>query len=140
MRCIVTIKDYHNVDGQLENSELTSVGELSGTAENFTVSYTESSDWLAGTVTEITVKGGCRAEIVRKGKYASQIIAEKGKRHNFEYATPFGHIHMGIYATKIQSTFDDNGATLDLCYEFDREGVHISKTRIKLSAKYKEAK
>lgn len=140
MNCIVTIKDFHNVDGSMENAELTSVGELTGTADCFTVSYTENSDWLSGTVTEITVKNGCRAEIVRKGKYATQIIAEQGKRHNFEYATPYGRIHMGIYASKVESEYNENGASLDLCYAFDREGVHISQTRIKLSAKYKEAK
>ena len=78
MNCIVTIKHFHDVDGSMENSELTSVGELKGTADNFTVSYTENSDWLSGCVTEITVKNGLRAEVVRRGKYATQIIAEQG--------------------------------------------------------------
>ena len=140
MNCIITICDYHDVQGQREKSELTTTADICGTPDDYTIVYTEQSEELKGCITTVHVVDSERVTVSRKGVYNTEMKMEKGRRNQCCYNTPVGQIMMGIHTTSVRSDYIENEKTvLDFSYSLDFNNELLSKNRIKITAKYKEA-
>lgn len=138
---VITICDYHNTDGEIEKSELTTTARMSGIPEDYYILYDEQSDELKGCLTTIHVTNGNCIDISRKGRYTTDLKIERGKRNICFYSTPFGQLSMGVYASRIQSEFTEGiGVKLDFSYTLDFNNSLVSKSRLKINAKYKEVR
>ena len=56
----------------------------------------------------------------------NEIILEAGKRHNFQYGTPYGEMQMGVFANTVESKMTPEGGTLKLVYTIDFYGNFTS--------------
>ncbi|MBP3441576.1 MAG: DUF1934 domain-containing protein [Clostridia bacterium] len=140
MTCLITICDYHDVQGQREKSELTTVADIHGTADDYYVIYEEQSEELAGCTTTVHVENSSRVTVSREGAYNTELKMEKGKRNLCCYNTPVGQIMMGVFTSSIRSEYTEKEKTvLDFSYSLDFNNELLSKNRIKITAKYKEA-
>lgn len=139
MNCLITIHDYHDVQGQREKSELTTTAEIFGNADDYSVIYKEQSEELMGCTTTIRVENSSRVTVSRKGAYNTELKMEKGKRNLCCYNTPVGQIMMGVFTSSIRSEFTENERiVLDFSYSLDFNNELLNKNRIKIIANFKE--
>ena len=70
--------------------------------------------------------------ITRSGKYASQLILEKGQRHLNHYDMGFGQLVMGVSTSRIQNTISPAGGELTVNYTLEMNHSLISNNRFVL--------
>lgn len=139
MNCVITICDYHDVQGQREKSELTTTAEIHGTHDDYYVIYEEQSEELLGCTTTVHVENSNCVTVSRNGAYNTELKMEKGRRNLCCYNTPVGQIMMGVFTSAIRSDYEENKKTvLDFSYSLDFNNELLSKNRIKITAKYEE--
>ena len=127
---LLTLKDAHTIDGSREAYEMTTHGTFDGDDNNYTIEYDEQYDDLQGCHTVLTVTERRCVSIVRSGSYNTELMIERGKRHNCEYATPHGSFLIGISAQKVKSTVTDGKGTLELRYTIDFYGGVASENEM----------
>ncbi|MBO5420809.1 MAG: DUF1934 domain-containing protein [Clostridia bacterium] len=139
MNCLITIHDYHDVQGQHEKSELTTTAKIHGTPDDYYVIYEEQAEELLGCTTTVHVENSNCVTVSREGAYNTELKMEKGKRNLCYYNTPVGQIMMGVFTSSIRSEYTENKKTvLDFSYSLDFNNELLSKNRIKITAKYEE--
>lgn len=99
-----------------------------GTPDNYTVEFDEifAEDMKSHTV--LRVKNGECAHLLRRGSINTELIIEKGKRHNCAYATPYGELMVGITAQEISSDAKENSLKLKMNYTIDFYG-EVNQTK-----------
>lgn len=70
--------------------------------------------------------------ITRSGKYASQLILEKGQRHLNHYDMGFGQLVMGVSTSRIQNTISPVGGELTVNYTLEMNHSLVSNNRFVL--------
>lgn len=99
-----------------------------GTPDNYTVEFDEifAEDMKSHTV--LRVKNGECAHLLRRGSINTELIIEKGKRHNCAYATPYGELMVGITAQEISSEAKEDSLRLKMNYTIDFYG-EVNQTK-----------
>ncbi len=129
-KAIIKIVDRHIQDGEEISCELTTSGEFEVTANGCKIVYNETDEELANCVTTLDVEGSKKISMTRSGKYNTEMIIEKDRRHSCYYATPYGELLMGIFAKKIENGVTENGGTLDFSYTIDFNNVTASENEL----------
>lgn len=114
--------------------ELITQGTIRQRGDGFEISYAESADsGLEDTFTNISVENQKCVTITRTGKYGSQLILEKGKRHLNHYDTGFGQFVMGVSTANIDNRLSMSGGELSVTYTLEMNHTLMSKNRFFLS-------
>lgn len=127
---IITINDRHIQDGEEFSCELTTSGKFEATENGCTVIYHETDEELTNCSTALIVEGSQRISMTRSGKYNTEMIIEKDRRHTCFYATPYGELMMGIYAKMISNQISENGGTLKFAYTIDFNNSPASENEL----------
>ena len=77
---IVKITDRHIQEGEELSAELTTSGTLDFRPDGFTVTYIETDEELKGCTTTLVYSDGAIV-MTRTGKYNTELIIEKDRRH-----------------------------------------------------------
>lgn len=115
---IIRIIDRHVQEGEEFSCELTTSGSLDYTPDGFTVIYNETDEELKGCQTVLRCSENAIV-MTRTGKYNTEIIIEKDRRHTCFYQTPFGELMMGVYTKNMFTDMNENGGTLRFSYTID---------------------
>ncbi len=127
---IITIKDRHIQDGEELTAELTTSGSFELTENGCVVIYKETDEEMTDCVTRLDVTGSQTVTMTRTGKYNTEMIIEKERRHTCFYSTPFGELIMGIYANSVINNIDENGGTLSFSYTIDFNNSPASENEL----------
>ncbi len=102
---------------------LLTTGTLTGDNNAWRLDYTETQPDGGGThEITVTLDGGV-VTMQRQGEYATSMVFEKGCRFEGSYATPFGELAMGVYATQVKYQVDpQTGGEVNLQYQLDLQG------------------
>lgn len=76
--------------------------------------------------------------ITRKGAVRSQLMLEKGRRHQCLYQTPAGDLMIGVFTKSIKNSLDKNGGTLEVSYTLDFNTDLVSENRFKITVEEKK--
>lgn len=133
IKAIIKIVDRHLQDGEEMSCELTTSGEYEITENGCKIVYNETDEELANCVTTLDVEASKKISMTRSGKYNTEMIIEKDRRHSCYYATPYGELLMGIYAKKIENGVTGNGGTLDFSYTIDFNNVTASENELSVT-------
>ena len=68
--------------------------------------------------------------MLRSGKYNTEMIIEKDRRHTCYYMTPYGELIMGVYAKSIANGIGENGGTLKFSYTIDFNNTPASENEL----------
>ncbi|MBP0981316.1 MAG: DUF1934 domain-containing protein [Oscillospiraceae bacterium] len=71
-----------------------------------------------------------RVTMRRSGSFDTQLIIEKGSRHQCLYDTGFGAITVGINGRDVRSTLNDDGGEVDFSYAMDINTALTSENRV----------
>ncbi|MBE6772076.1 MAG: DUF1934 domain-containing protein [Ruminococcaceae bacterium] len=137
---IITITDRHFQDGEEYSCELTTSGRYEITENGCTVIYNETDEEMTNCLTTLDVIGSQKITMTRSGKYNTEMIIEKDRRHTCFYSTPYGELIMGIYAKMISNEIGENGGTLKFAYtiDFNNSPASENELHITVAAKSQE--
>ncbi len=137
-KAIIKITDRHIQDGEEYEAELTTSGEFEITENGCRVVYTETDEELENCVTTLDVVGSEKISMTRAGKYNTEMVIEKDRRHSCFYQTPYGELMMGIFAKKVVNEMTENGGTLNFSYTIDFNNTPASENELTVSVLLKE--
>ncbi len=115
---VIKIVDRHEMDGDTDGLETTVVGSFEGGKDNYIITYAEDGE-LAGCKVRLKVENGRCITMTRSGMFETELIIERGERHNCSYSTPAGNLMLGVYAGRVESDIDENGGKLEFDYTLD---------------------
>ena len=129
---ITIVGTQRDEDGESEEVELFTTGNFYRTANSWCVAYDESeATGFQGAKTTLKVEGSRRVTMRRTGeRMRSQLIIEKGERHQCCYDTGYGTMTLGISGDHIESKIDDNGGHLSVRYTLDINAVQASENEL----------
>ena len=76
--------------------------------------------------------------ISRKGPLSSQLILEKGKRHQCMYQTIAGTLSIGVFTKTLNNNLNENGGSLEVIYTLDFNSDLVSENRFKIDIEKKK--
>ncbi len=127
---VIRIKDLQTTPEGSDGVEVTAMGYLKGTEDDYTLGYEEDFGDGMKSRTRITVKDQKSASILRTGDINTEITVEAGRRHSCSYSTPYGEIMIGVYAQDVFSAMSPKGGQLELNYTVDCNGSLIAKKQM----------
>ena len=123
-------------NGEASNVELTTEGELSVSADSYTLKYKESElTGMEGTTTEITVENNGIVNLVRSGTVNSNLVFEEGKRHLSYYDTNDGAFSIGVFASYVDTVLERNYGEISITYAMDVDDKPIGENEIRVRFK-----
>lgn len=135
---IIHITDRHLQDGEDFECELTTSGSFELTENGCRVSYTETDEELTNCVTDLEVEGSQKISMTRSGKYNTEMVIEKDRRHTCYYATPYGELIMGIFGKNVSNDIGENGGKLKFSYTIDFNNAPASENELTVAVTPKE--
>lgn len=137
-KAIIKITDRHVQDGEECEAELTTSGEFEITENGCRVVYSETDEELDNCVTTLDVEGSRKISMTRSGKYNTEMVIEKDRRHSCYYKTPYGELIMGIFAKNVLSEMTENGGILNFSYTIDFNNTPASENELTVNVTPKE--
>ena len=120
-------------NGDANNVELTTAGELNVLEDSYTLKYEESElTGMQGTTTEITVSKDGIVSLVRSGSVNSNLIFEEGKRHLSYYDTKDGAFSIGVFASYVDTVLEQNYGEISITYAMDVDDKPIGENEIRV--------
>ena len=120
-------------NGDTNNVELTTAGELNVSNESYTLKYEESElTGMEGTTTEITVSNDGVVSLMRSGTVNSNLIFEEGKRHLSYYDTKDGAFSIGVFASYVDTVLEQNYGEISITYAMDVDDKPIGENEIRV--------
>ena len=125
---LLKIKDVSTDGVDTDTVEMETTCRYYGDDVNFTIEFDEifAEDMKSHTV--LRVKDGKCAHLLRRGSVNTELIIEKGVRHNCAYSTPYGELMVGITATDFESRKQGTLLRLRMNYTVDFYG-DINQTK-----------
>lgn len=120
-------------NGDTNNVELTTEGELVVGDNSYTLKYKESElTGMEGTTTEITVGEDGIVNLVRSGTVNSNLVFEEGKRHLSYYDTNDGAFSIGVFASYVDTVLERNYGEISITYAMDVDDKPIGENEIRV--------
>lgn len=133
---LISIKGIQLIDGEHDIIELTTFGNLLKNEKGYVLSYSETeATGMSDFHTTLHIENGQRVTMHRSGAVESELIIEKGCRHQCHYETGFGPILVGISGDSIKSTLSDTGGEIDFSYSMDINTALTSENRVIITVK-----
>ena len=124
-KVVITISDRHEIDGESEQSSLTTVGELERTATGCILTYDET-DCFAGSRVTLTYTGS-RVEMQRSGTHCANLTVEQGRRYSCAYVTEFGELTLGVFGKAVRGALREKSGRLFFSYTLDFDSGFCSQ-------------
>jgi len=133
-KILISIDGTQNFgNGDTNNVELTTAGELNVLEESYTLKYEESElTGMQGTTTEITVSKDGIVSLMRSGTVNSNLIFEEGKRHLSYYDTADGAFSIGVFASYVDTVLEQNYGEISITYAMDVDDKPVGENEIRV--------
>ena len=133
---IISIKGKQRVDGEDDIVELTTMGNYYIRDGIQYIRYDESgATGYDGCKTTLKVKGNDMVTMIRSGPCCSQLIVEKGRRHQCHYATELGDLMVGVLGSNIRNGLDSHGGDIHFQYSLDVNACLASENEVSINIK-----
>ena len=131
MKAYITI-----CDAQENTGSMTAECEYDYSDNLTMITYDESIEGFEDDcVTSLKIEKGGPVTLNRTGKYKSEMIFEKNKRHVGCYFTPHGDLMIGIDTYNLEYNLDKTGGEINIRYNVDCNSDPVSLNDLKISVK-----
>ncbi len=131
---LIKIKGVYRQNGEEDEVELLTTGSYYKRNGHYYIAYDESeATGFEGTRTILKVENDDRVTMIRSGATKSQLIVERGMRHQCHYDTGFGAMTIGVWGDRIVSSLDDHGGDLEFSYSLDINAFLASENMVYVS-------
>lgn len=125
---LLRIKDVSSDGVDTDTVEMETTCRYYGDDLNYTIEFEELFAEDMKSTTVLRVRDGKCAHLLRRGSINTELIIEKGVRHNCAYSTPYGELMVGITATGFESRKMGTLLRLKMNYTVDFYG-DINQTK-----------
>lgn len=127
-------------DGENDRVELFTTGNFYRTKDSWCVAYDESeATGFEGNRTIVELSDDLRrVTMTRLGNTGSQLIIERGVRHQCTYDTGYGSLIIGVSGDYIHSTLDEQGGELGFGYSLDVNTSLASQNTVTITVRRAE--
>lgn len=128
---LIEIKGVYRQDGDEDEVELFTTGSYYKRNGHYYIAYDESeATGFEGTHTVLKVENSDRVTMLRTGTSKSQLIVERGIRHQCHYDTGYGPMMIGVSGDRVVSKLDDSGGDLEFAYSLDVNTLLASENSV----------
>ena len=129
---LIKIRGVQRTDGDDDVVELLTTGFFARKAGGYLISYDESSaTGFEGAKTTLLYEGDQgRVTLTRSGSVNTQLIIEKGKRHQCSYDLGYGSMIIGVNCSVIHSTLSEEGGQIAFGYSLDLNTALTSENQV----------
>ena len=136
---MISIVGEQKVEGQDDRIEVITEGKSMMKNGHFLINYKEYDEDLPDKFLNNLVKvENETVTISRKGPLSSQLILEKGKRHQCMYQTIAGTLSIGVFTKTLNNNLNENGGSLEVIYTLDFNSDLVSENRFKIDIEKKK--
>ena len=136
---MISIVGEQKVEGQDDRIEVITEGKYMMKNCHFLINYKEYDEDLPDKFLNNLVKvENETVTISRKGPLSSQLILEKGKRHQCMYQTIAGTLSIGVFTKTLNNNLNENGGSLEVIYTLDFNSDLVSENRFKIDIEKKK--
>ena len=131
---LISIVGEQILDGESDKIEVLTTGNYLMKKDHCYIGYKEYEENNPNDYSDNLIK--VENEVVtisRKGSTKSQLMLEKGKRHQCVYQTPMGDLMIGVYTKSMKSTLTEKGGTLEVSYTLDFNTDLVSENKFKVT-------
>ncbi len=134
---LISIKGRQNVDGEVGEVELTTLGSYVKRGKSRYILYKEyaSEENTTPRTSILKIDGGSRLTLMRRGGDTTRLILESGKRHLCQYDTGYGSLMIGIFTNRFESELNDAGGSLNVSYTLDINSALSSLNELFITVK-----
>ncbi len=129
---IISIDDFHEIDGEMQSASLSTVGELTVDGEGYSLTYSSIDESVPG---ETTLRFDERTNTVtmtRRGDGIAELVVEENRRYTGMYSTEFGPLALGVFGHSIHSHRIEADGSLNFRYTLDFNTGFSSKNELKV--------
>lgn len=138
MQAWINIKGTQHVDEESSTVEMYTVGELTAVPDGWRLTYEESeASGMAGVQTDLSVTTDC-VTLTRSGRVQTQLVLERGRRHQCAYDTGYGILQIGVFTDSIDSTLSAQGGSVAFAYTLDQNGHAVSSHEVSVQVTVSE--
>lgn len=134
---VILIKGEQVIDGEHDVTEIDVTGALSETQDGLKLEFWEYLDGNEKVHTEITVSENT-VSMTKHGSVATEMIFEKGVRHNGEYSTPIGVLSVGISTNDVRVDIENGSGKILLEYDLDFNTGFIAQNKLEITLNPKQ--
>ena len=137
-RYMISIIGEQRVDGQDDRIEVMTSGNYIMKNGHHYIGYKEYDSDSPETYFNNLIKvENETVTISRKGPVSSQLLLEKGRRHQCMYQTVAGDLMIGVFTKTLKNNLNENGGTLEVSYTLDFNTDLVSENRFKITIEEK---
>lgn len=132
---LITIKGTQQMDQENEVVELLTTGRFYRKNGSYYIIYDESeATGFQGARTTLKIEEGC-VTMMRSGNSHSQLIIERGVRHQCNYDTGYGNLTIGVSGEKVFSDLSDEGGEVEFRYSLDLNAALTSENTVNIQVR-----
>ncbi len=132
---LIKIKGIQRAGGDDDVVELLTTGSFAREEGCYIISYEESeATGFEGALTTLRYEEEAgRVTLTRSGSVNTQLIIEKGKRHQCSYDLGYGSMIIGVSCDRLQSSLSDEGGDIYFGYSLDLNTALTSENQVMVS-------
>lgn len=136
---MIKVVGTQTVDGEKDKIEVITEGSLTCEDDRIVIVYPEynnAADPSKRSDTTVTLTDGILT-IQRDGEMSSDLVLEKGVRHECLYRTPMGQLFIGIFTDNLKADISEHGGIIEASYQLDFNSAAVSYNEIYISVQEK---
>ena len=133
---LIAIICVYKQEGDEDEIELFTTGSYYKRNGNYYIAYDESeATGFDGTHTVLKVEQSDKVTLLRTGTAKSQLIVERGVRHQCHYDTGYGPMMIGVSGDRVVSELGDHGGRLEFAYSLDVNTLLASENAVYINVR-----
>jgi len=133
---LISIKGIYSSEDDQDIVELFTIGQYYKKNDSYYISYEESEvTGFEGSRTTLKVDREDMVTLERSGAANSQLIVQRGVRHQCYYDVGCGDMMVGILGNRIKNSLTDKGGNLEFRYSLDINSVYTSENEMHIHVK-----
>lgn len=136
---LISILGEQILDDESDKIEVLTAGNFIMKKDRCYIGYKEYDESAPGEYYDNLIKvEDNTVTITRRGPMRSQLMLEKGRRHQCLYQTPAGDLMIGVFTKTLKNALNKDGGTLEVSYTLDFNTDLVSENRFKISIEKKQ--
>lgn len=138
-RYMISILGEQKLDGETDKIEVLTAGNYMKRKDRYYIGYKEYDEDNPETLYDNLIKvEGDIVTINRKGPMRSQLMLQKGRRHQCIYRTIAGDLNIGVFTKTLRNDLGEKGGSLEVSYTLDFNTDLVSENRFLIKVEEKQ--
>lgn len=136
---LISIIGEQTLDGETDKIEVLTTGKYIMKNGHCYIGYKEYDESSPNDYYDNLIKvEDNMVTITRKGPMKSQLMLEKGRRHQCVYQTGAGDLVIGVFTKTMKNSLNEKGGTLEVSYTLDFNTDLVSENSFKVKIEEKQ--